>query len=626
MAEVPLSGFPGGSNGRLPPSSGRKLPRQARWRCNDAVSLSTTESVRRGAPSEGSAVIPEPTSQGPVTSRGELDAALDVLRNRARSWVELPLDERIRLLDQLVSCCAATADDWVRLAVRAKQITPGTSAEAEEWFGGPYCVLRNLRLLRQSLREIARNGVPTIPGGVSERANGQLVAKVFPASLWDRAFFAGFSAEVWMDPGVVRDELEETMAVSYHQQRRPGVALVLGAGNVSSIGPMDALYKLFVEHQVVVLKMNPVNAYLSPVLTAALAPLIDGGYVRIVHGGAEEGAYLCDHDGVDSIHITGSDRTHDAIVFGLGEEGRRRKAEHRPQLDKPITSELGNVSPVIVVPGPWSLDDLRYQGINIASQLTNNAGFNCNAARVLVTRKHWFWRPHLRDAIAAALERAPQRLAYYPGAVDRFARFADVHPELRIVGEQRGRVLPWAMVEDVPPHHTDDICFRSEAFCGVFAETGLDAEDPISFLEQATDFVNNHVWGTLSASLIVHPRSLRDPAVAAAVERAIGRLRYGTVAVNHWPAVGYGMGTTTWGAFPGHSLDNIQSGRGVVHNTLMFDRPQKSVIRGPFRVWPTPPWMLSHRSAHRLARQITLFEAKPSALRSSLVLANALRG
>ena len=56
----------------------------------------------------------------------------------------------------------------------------------------------------------------------------------------------------------------------------PGrVALVLGAGNVSSIGPMDALYKLFVEDQVVVFKTHPVNVYLGPLLEEAFRALID---------------------------------------------------------------------------------------------------------------------------------------------------------------------------------------------------------------------------------------------------------------------------------------------------------------------------------------------------------------
>ncbi|MEO0801239.1 MAG: hypothetical protein AAFY57_03040 [Cyanobacteria bacterium J06642_2] len=67
------------------------------------------------------------------------------------------------------------------------------------------------------------------------------------------------------------------------------------------------------------------------------------------------------------------------------------------------------------------------------------------------------------------------------------------------------------------------------------------------------------------------------------MEQAIADLRYGTVAVNLWAAaVGYLMMSATWRAFPGRALDDTQSGRGVVHNAYLFDRPQKSVIRAPF--------------------------------------------
>ena len=160
------------------------------------------------------------------------------------------------------------------------------------------------------------------------------------------------------------------------KKEEPKVALVLGAGNVASIGPMDAFYKLFCEDQVVALKMNPVNDYLGPFMVEALQELVDRGWFRVVYGGAAEGKYLCDHEIVSEIHITGSDKTHDAIVFGPGEEGARRKAERQPLNTKRITSELGNVSLVIVVPGPWSKGDLDFQGQNLASMLTNNAGFN----------------------------------------------------------------------------------------------------------------------------------------------------------------------------------------------------------------------------------------------------------
>jgi hypothetical protein len=56
------------------------------------------------------------------------------------------------------------------------------------------------------------------------------------------------------------------------------------------------------------------------------------------------------------VHITGSDRTHDRIVWGPpgAERESRRMAEDEPLLKKPISSELGCVTPVVMVPGPYT--------------------------------------------------------------------------------------------------------------------------------------------------------------------------------------------------------------------------------------------------------------------------------
>ena len=153
-----------------------------------------------------------------------------------------------------------------------------------------------------------------------------------------------------------------------------------------------------VEGEVVVLKMNPVNEYLGPFMDEAFRELVRLGYFRVVYGGAKEGDYLCTHELVGSIHITGSDKTFDAIVWGTGAEAAGRKRRGEPRNDKPISSELGNVSPIIVVPGPWTDEEIEFQATNIASSLTNNAGFNCNATRVIVTQSSWAKRGKFIDA------------------------------------------------------------------------------------------------------------------------------------------------------------------------------------------------------------------------------------
>ena len=305
-------------------------------------------------------IIPQiVTGSARVSSRAEMDAAVAALQENKGAWTAVTVRERRALLAELSRGFLAVAERWAALGVEAEGLDPAQPASGEEALVGPYFILRNLRLLRESLLDIETHGRPRIPGGVRTKANGQVVARIFPIDLYDRAFYAGVTADVWMEPGVTEKDLPETQAVVYHSPVRQGrVALVLGGGNVSSIGPMDALYKLFVEDQVVVYKTHPVNVYLGPLMEEAFQPLIERGFFRVVYGGAEEGAYLCRHDGVDEIHITGSDQTYEAIVFGPGDEGRRRKEAAEPLLTKRFTSELGNVSPVIVVPGPWEDGDL----------------------------------------------------------------------------------------------------------------------------------------------------------------------------------------------------------------------------------------------------------------------------
>lgn len=580
----------------------------------------------------GSAAIPEADHQIPPTPQEEIDAAIDVLSSHAKEWLELSLGERITLLEQLLETTYAVSERWARESSRQKGIPAGDPAEGEEWLGGPVVVLRNLRLLIRSLRDVQAKGKPQLPAKPSVRPDGQVVAPVFPTDNWDKVLFTGFEAEVWMEPSVTPSTLEDTMAVFYANPQRderfaePKVGLVLGAGNVSSIGPMDALYKLFVEGEVVLLKMNPVNEGLGPIFDEAFAELVRRGFFRVVYGGAAEGDYCCRHRKVHSIHITGSDKTHDAIVWGLGDEGEQRKKRGEPRNDKPITSELGNVSPIIVVPGPWSQKDLDFHGVNLASSLTNNAGFNCNATRVIVTHAGWSQRQGLIDSVKAAFAAAPPRAPYYPGAEDRHARFVAEHPDAHQFGPRGSGRVPWTLITDLDASDEDELCFSTEAWCGVTSEVPLGGADVVEYIEKAVAFANDRCWGTLSCSILVHPKSLKDPRVAKAVDEAIATLRFGTVVVNHWAALGYAFVSTTWGAYPGHPMTDIRSGRGVVHNTYLFDRPQKSVIRGPFRVSPRPPWFLDHKTVAEIGPKLARFYYEPGLTKIPSLLFSAIRG
>lgn len=577
---------------------------------------------------QGSFQFPAATSQIVPSTQDEMDAAIATLQEHKEAWTRVTVDERIALVDALLSAFARIAPRWVEAALQAKGIGPDSPIASEEWGAGAWPVAKQLRQLRQALADIARTGHPRIPGPVKTLPNGQVVAPVFPQSAYDKLFFGGVSAEIWMEPGVTEATLSHEQARIYQEHNHAGkVALVLGAGNVASIGPLDILYKLFLEDQVVLYKTNPVNAYTGPLIQECFQALIEPGYLRVVFGGASEGAYLCNHPGIEEIHVTGSDKTFDAIVFGSGPEGALRKAEHTPLLTKRVTGELGNVSPVIVVPGPWSQSDLSYQAMHVVSMLTNNAGFNCNATRVVIQHANWEQRGDFLREIRSTLAKIPLRQAYYPGAHERQQAFLAAHPDAEQFGTPQGKEMAWTLVTDLDAKKTDDICFTTEAFCGLFGETALEAASVVDYIDRAVAFANDNIWGTLNITILVHPTSLNDPQIAQAVERAIANLRYGSIGVNYWAGISFALGTTTWGAFGGHAIYDIQSGNGVVHNTLMFARPQKSVLRASFRSTPTPTWFASEGAKGRkVFPKLVQFESAPSLFKIPAILWSALKG
>jgi len=576
------------------------------------------------APTENQPVVVEAGSFSvPSTA---LDAVVGELAERSAWWAAVPAGERADLLDQVLRDIVAAQDAWLADACMAKGLQPGSAEAGEELFAGVGTLVRMTRLFRDSLRQIARTGRPHVAGPVTTASDGRLRVRVFPESPFDRIVFPQTTAEVWMEPGVTKAEVSSGQAAAYADPlAHAGVSLVLAAGNVASLGPRDVLSKLFVEGKVVVMKANPVNEYLVPHWDRALRALVQAGVLRIVEGGADVGRYLTSHPLVDDVHITGSDKTYDAVVFGVGEEGVRRKVADEPVLDKPVSAELGNVSPVIIVPGKWSMSDLLYQAEHVATMLVNNAGFNCLAARVIVTHADWPQRDAFLGALTQALSAITTRRAYYPGAGERRDAFVAAHPEAEELGSGPADALPWTFIRGVAPGQTGDICFNVESFCGQCAETTLTAPSVEAFVDAATTFCNDVLWGTLSATILVSPASMKDSAVAAAVDRAVANLRYGAIGFNVWHALVFAIGTTTWGAYPGHPRTDIQSGSGVVGNALMFDRPCKSVVRGPFRARPKPPWFATSVGSYQVMCKFVAFEADPSVAKIPGLLLSAMR-
>ena len=572
-----------------------------------------------------------PPAPMPPTSLADVDAAIDALHEKRDAWRAVSLEARAALLDRCVAATAEVAEEWAAIGASIKGIAPSEVLAGEEWVAGVMPTIRNARLLARALRS---GGCPR-PVATRTGPDGRTIARVFPSTLMERLMFAGIHADVWIEKGKPASQ-----GAIYRQPpsgpQEGRVCLVLGGGNVSSIPAMDALYKLFVENEVVLLKMNPVNEALGPVLAAALAPLVDGGWLAIVYGGAEVGAHAAAHPKVGSLHVTGSDRTYDAIVWGGAslDERAARKARRERANEKPFSAELGCVTPVIVVPGPWSHADIRYQARHVAAMVTQNASFNCNAGKVVVVAKQWLQKDAFLEALHEELAKTPPRKAYYPGAKERYAAFLERYPRARVVGQTPAdaseEVVPWTVIPDVKVGTEDETyALRNEAFCGIVAKVELGAADAAGasaprFLEAAVKLANESCWGTLSCCLLVHPAI--EEAHTAELAQAIDALRYGAIGVNVWPGVVYGLVSPTWGAYPGHVAEDIQSGTGVVHNTWLFDHPEKSVVSAPFRIRPTPAWFSDQKNLLELGRRLVDFEAAPSWGRFAKVALAAIKG
>jgi aldehyde dehydrogenase (NAD(P)+) len=534
-----------------------------------------------------------------------LDRDLETLTASKTAWARLPVERKILLLRAVQRNTYRCAQHWAERSAQAKGLAPGSPLAGEEWISGPWAVLYALRRYIRSLEDISASGSPRLPR--IHAADGRAVMNVFPHDVYDRALLNGIRASVWMQRGVSAEDVRSSAAAFYRQTQPEGrVALILGAGNISSIAPLDVLYKMLAEGAVCILKLNPVNAYLGPVFERVLEPLADSGYVRFAYGGAEAGAYLCAHDAVDEIHVTGSEETHNAIAA---------------RTAKRITSELGNVSPTIVIPGIWSRADIAFQAEQIATQKAHNAGFNCIAAQVLVLPREWRHSQALREAIEEIFARMEQRPEYYPGADRR--RSAVGAP-----------ATPLRSIVRVSASDLTHSAFTSEAFCGVLACVELDG-DPESYVRRAVTFANDVLRGTLGANLVAHPATMRtNPAL---VDGAIEQLRYGCVAVNAWAGVGYLLTELPWGAFPGHTREEPGSGIGVVHNSYFLERTEKSVVRAPFTPFPRslrtgertllpkPPWFVTNCMQAEIGRALCEFEYHRTAANAINVASLALR-
>ncbi|SBS71241.1 aldehyde dehydrogenase family protein [uncultured Microbacterium sp.] len=549
--------------------------------------------------------------------RARLDAALNDLSAGARTWSFLTLRQRRTLLRRIRAAVAAVAEEWADVASTSKGLEPGHPLRGEEWLAGPYAALVALDAYADTLALLADGKSPLATVRTSAAPGGRVAVHTSPLSTADRVLLSGFSTEVWLAPGVADTRARAAAGLGQRTPTTPGgVGLVLGAGNVTAIPFLDVLYELLAFNRVALLKVNPTQDAVVPVFERALAPLIEPGFLRIVRGGGDVGAYLTRHPLVDHVHITGSEATFRAIV---------------PHLTVPITAELGGVSPIIVVPGPWSRADLRYQAEHIATMRLQNNGHNCIAGQVVLMSADWPQREEFLRELTSAYERAPERPGWYPHTTAKLDAARADYPDATVCAGSRLLVHVAAGEDATALEHTEYFA----PVLGVVELPGLGQE----FVDTAVAHANEALAGTLGANILIDPDTLAS--LGSGFAESLAALRYGTIAVNAWTAFGFLTPTATWGAFPGGTVEDAPSGIGVVHNAFLLDDVERTIVRGPFRPFPRsigalrgggtfsalpkPPWFVSARTGAAVSEGFTRFRADGNWAKMAVTLARAFR-
>lgn len=574
----------------------------------------------------------------PATPKKELERILTALRQRAPAWAKTSPADRARLLRACLDTTLQVCEEAAQAATQAKGSWGfGIGEDLLAW-------VPVVSALREYAEACEAGGQPR-PHGVRRRPDGQAVVDTFPLGL-EALLYGKFHGEIWILPGQepTQGRLYRDKAAGARSEEG-GVGLVLGAGNQLPVATLDILHKLVVDDEVVVCKMNPVNEYLGSYIRRAFQPLVDAGFLEVVYGGGDVGALLCNSPDVASIHLTGSAATYDAIVWQGKDKAKEAAGHPEGLLGKPVGAELGCVTPYIIVPGPWSSSDLEYHAESVACGLTNNAGHNCLKAELVVTDAGWPLRHKFLAALRRRLAAQPNRVAYYPGSDRKLAAFRQRFPDAEeigggvstaaegggadgaVVASTSGRVdmkvVPWLLMTGLSP---DEAATQDENWCGVLQEVALPGcgSDPAAFMAAAAAFANDRCWGTLSCAVFVHPATRRKH--GAAYDGLIAGLRYGAIAVNCPGTMSFAITRLGWGAFPGGSPTDIGSGNCFVHNTLLLDHVQKSVLTAPWRFHPYPMWAPSHRNPEAVARHALAFCAAPSVARVLPLAGQALRG
>ena len=156
----------------------------------------------------------------------------------------------------------------------------------------------------------------------------------------------------------------------------------------------------------------------------------------------------------------------------------------------------------------------------------------------------------------------------------------------------------------------------------VFMRAGgsVDVEE---FLAAAVTFCNEQCFGTLSCCLAVHPSA--HAAHRAAVESAVGDLRYGSIGVNVSASLGGISAVMPWGAWAAAGTpEDIGTGNVLSHSGV-YDHIEKGVMWGRWMMGPTPLLFASNTNLDRTMARVAQYVRSRGPVSELRVVLSALR-
>ena len=454
--------------------------------------------------------LPRPMTAGTALDTAALDKALHDLYFGAPGWAALPLAEKVAMLEALPRKALDLAPQMVAAAADAKGIAPSSTWTAEEWSVGVWVFIHAVNTQLLVLKRIlaGRNrstATRYIPGptaklsSMSSRSPGTTVS--CSTAIAPRLAEASVSAE----------QARNDAATTYRGPTRgpAEVCLVLAAGNLGTITTLDVIDQLYVRGNVCAVKMHPVNDYLGPFYEQIFSEFISRGWLRFLYGGADAGAYLAHHRKVDTVHMTGSAATYDAIVWGTDDRAAARRADDAPLLDKPISAELGGVSPLVrgtrgldrcrrEVPGRTHSDNQTHQ---LWPQLQCHTGSR-RATGLATDRKS----SSPKFARSFAMPSHGPRTT--PHTAERTAKACAGMAGTEFLAGDNSR----ALIPNVEPGSVVSI-LTDEVFAGVLGVVRLPVRRQSSSSDNAVEFANEALPGTLGAVVAINPKTRKQNSV-----------------------------------------------------------------------------------------------------------------